>query len=135
MEPLLEKIDLLKEYPVGKGSVPYGALLNWVIAGGESGHGARPSHPDWFRSLRDQCSAAGVPFFMKQWGEWAPDNNGDRCVFLNGNHAPNLEPAGTNGDGSVRISKVGKKTAGRLLDGREHNDMPDNLKPFAGSRV
>ena len=46
--------------------------LDWVIAGGESGPGARPSHPNWFRSIRDQCQAAGVPFFFKQWGAWLP---------------------------------------------------------------
>ena len=46
--------------------------IDWVVAGGESGRRARPMHPDWARSLRDQCAAAGVPFFFKQWGEWAP---------------------------------------------------------------
>ncbi len=49
------------------GDVP---ALDWVIVGGESGHGARPMHPDWARSLRDQCVSAGVAFFFKQWGEW-----------------------------------------------------------------
>lgn len=52
--------------------------LDWVICGGESGPKARPMHPDWPRSLRDQCVAAGVPFFFKQWGEWAPLHNEDR---------------------------------------------------------
>ena len=47
-------------------------LLNWIVAGGESGPKARPSHPDWFRSVRDQCQTAGVPFLFKQWGEWGP---------------------------------------------------------------
>lgn len=51
--------------------------IGWVIAGGESGPHARPSHPDWFRSLRDQCDAAGVPFFFKQWGEWRPICQGE----------------------------------------------------------
>jgi protein gp37 len=59
--------------------------INWVIVGGESGPGARPVHPDWVRSIRDQCVAAGVPFFFKQWGEWSPDieefDTGN-CVFL-----------------------------------------------------
>jgi protein gp37 len=49
---------------------PEHPALDWVICGGESGHGARPMHPDWARGLRDQCVAAGVPFFFKQWGEW-----------------------------------------------------------------
>jgi protein gp37 len=56
----------------GPGTAPIGPRIDWVIAGGESGAHARPSHPDWFRSLRDQCQAAGVPFFFKQWGEWRP---------------------------------------------------------------
>ena len=47
--------------------------LSWVIAGGESDPRAPPSHPAWFRTLRDHCASAGVPFFFKQWGEWAPD--------------------------------------------------------------
>src|SRR5690606_38608206 len=49
-------------------------LLTWIVAGGESGPGARPMHPDWARGLRDQCKAAGVPFFFKQWGEWGPSS-------------------------------------------------------------
>lgn len=125
MEPLKGAVDLLKEFSVGKGSVPKGALLDWVIAGGESGPKAEPSHPDWFRSLRDQCEIAGVKFFFKQWGEWVPDPNGDRCIFLDGANMQNLEPHGTNGDGSIRIQRVGKKSAGRLLDGKEWNEMPE----------
>lgn len=53
-------------------TVPAGPRIDWVIAGGESGHRARAVHPDWLRSLRDQCIAADVPFFLKQWGEWGP---------------------------------------------------------------
>ncbi len=45
--------------------------IDWVICGGESGHGARPMHPEWARDMRRQCVAAGVPFFFKQWGEYA----------------------------------------------------------------
>jgi protein gp37 len=79
--------------------------LDWVIAGGESGPNARPMHPDWARSLRDQCAAAGVPFLFKQWGEWGPS-------------------AANTGKGDVLVAKVGKKAAGRLLDGTEHNGAP-----------
>ena len=61
IEPMLGEIVLRPEWL---------ALLDWIICGGESGPNARPSHPDWFRSLRDQCAKAGVPFFFKQWGEW-----------------------------------------------------------------
>ncbi|MCP4934806.1 MAG: phage Gp37/Gp68 family protein, partial [bacterium] len=76
-EPLLGPLDTYRggfdilrylKSPQGKKYYP----INWVIAGGESGHHARPSHPDWFRSLRDQCKEAGVPFLFKQWGEWLP---------------------------------------------------------------
>jgi protein gp37 len=101
-----------------------GAKIDWVIAGGESGPGARPMHPDWARSLRDQCAAAGVPFHFKQWGEWAPVASWPS--FRSGN------PADVNGndevldlDTKVRSWRVGKKRAGRLLDGIEHNGMPE----------
>jgi hypothetical protein len=77
-EPLLGSIDLTKL--CHDNCLQINALyqhrafasINWVIAGGESGHHARPMHPDWVRSLRDQCHAANVPFFFKQWGEWLP---------------------------------------------------------------
>ncbi len=99
-------------------------LLHWVIAGGETGPGARPTHPDWLRSLRDQCAAAGVPFLLKQLGEWSQDPAGDRCVNLAGRHMPNNEPHGKNGTGTVRIRRVGKRAAGRLLDGCTHDAYP-----------
>lgn len=84
--------------------------LDWVIVGGESGHGARPMHPDWVRGLRDQSAAAGVPFLFKQWGEFAPNwlNDDD------GNKIP----------GSEWIDRMGKKIAGRLLDGVQHDGYP-----------
>ena len=113
-------------------------LLDWVIVGGESGPGARPMHPDWARGVRDQCLAAGVPFFFKQWGEWAPfgpvDNpqgSGpdprylsmalDRVDLLGRMQAhADYEPRG-----AWRMSRVGKKAAGALLDGREWREFPD----------
>jgi protein gp37 len=67
-EPLLGPINLAPHLGHGEG------MVNWVIAGGESGAGCRPSDPEWFRDLRDQCVAAGVPFFFKQWGNWAPSD-------------------------------------------------------------
>lgn len=84
--------------------------INWVIAGGESGHHARPMHPDWARSLRDQCQAAGVPFLFKQWGECAP---------YDGAIAP------IRWDDGTKMWRPGKKNAGRLLDGREWNEFPE----------
>ncbi len=111
-EPLLGKIDLRgwldveADCPCGEISCLHDAI-NWVVVGGETGaNKARCMLPDWVRSLRDQCSSAGVPFFFKQWGEFAPDENG---LF-----------------GSVgnRMNQVGKKLAGRTLDGRTWDEYP-----------
>lgn len=90
--------------------------LDWVIAGGESGTKARPMHPDWARSLRDQCAAAGVPFLFKQWGEWAPYNRGQTDGSLLATQNSCDEP----------MQRFGKKLAGRLLDGVEHNGFPEH---------
>lgn len=104
-----------------------GRFLHWVIAGGESGPHARPSHPNWFRSLRDQCVAAGVPFFFKQWGEWAPPDQVAESVFSN---RPRFEayefpglPVPMAEKGPI-VYRVGKAAAGRLLDGREWDEVP-----------
>jgi protein gp37 len=89
--------------------------VNWVICGGESGPGARPMHPDWARSLRDQCQASGVAFFFKQWGEYLPPlQDGARGEEENW-------VVRNCGDHPIRI---GKKAAGRRLDGREWNEFP-----------
>lgn len=84
--------------------------IHWVIGGGESGSKARPTHPAWARSLRDQCADAGVPFFWKQWGEFLPVGPIDR-----GSATDSTEYA---------WERVGKKAAGALLDGREHREFP-----------
>lgn len=86
--------------------------LDWIIVGGESGPGARPMHPDWARSLRDQCEAAGVPFHFKQWGEFVSVSE----VEGQGKH--HRFPDGTT------VRRVGKKASGRLLDGHEWNGVP-----------
>ncbi|WP_156438382.1 DUF5131 family protein, partial [Burkholderia sp. BDU5] len=91
--------------------------LHWMIAGGESGHGARPMHPDWARSLRDQCASAGVPFLFKQWGEWIPMMGHAEGVPVRG-------PKLTHGDGTI-MGNAGKRAAGRLLDGRTHDEFPE----------
>lgn len=109
--------------------------LDWVIVGGESGPHARPMHPDWARSLRDQCVAAGVAFHFKQWGEWVPES-----ALLHRDEAPAafLDPTGTlrplaNGipesaprarGQAMTIRRVGKKIAGRELDGRTWDEYP-----------
>ncbi|MDX0057916.1 DUF5131 family protein [Sinorhizobium meliloti] len=109
--------------------------LNWVVAGGESGPGARPMHPDWARSLRDQCGAAGVPFLFKQWGAWlagdvyAVGDRGGFCRHMDGseNVHTGLPDHWWSGDcfGGMISTRVGKKAAGRLLDGIEHNGFPE----------
>lgn len=111
--------------------------IDWVIAGGESGHGARPVHPTWVRGLRDQCNAAGVAFFFKQWGEWMgglsvgrDDGNfvegQDGRVYLEAtfkDHEFHQWDGPRNHEEPVSL-RLGKKAAGRLLDGREWNEMP-----------
>lgn len=89
--------------------------IDWVIVGGESGTGARPMHPDWVRLLRDQCITAGVPFFFKQWGQWMPGVHGP---------AEKREYHQFKCTGDV-VTRVGKKAAGRELDGEFWNQMPE----------
>ncbi|MBU6167100.1 MAG: DUF5131 family protein [Alphaproteobacteria bacterium] len=102
--------------------------IDWVIAGGESGPGARPMHPDWARSLRDQCATAGVAFHFKQHGEWVPLGmnepltGGDWPTAAGG--SIRLNPDGTRGSDGWPMQRVGKSRAGRLLDGRTHDDFP-----------
>jgi len=125
-EPLLGPVNL-DAVPVGEGHVdaligdrylldrrgrmapisgPAWRPLDWVIAGGEAGAGARPTDPDWVRGLRDQCVAAGVPFLFRQWGEWAPDPE-DKSGY--------------------RMVRLGRRNAGRLIDGRSWNQMPAGM--------
>lgn len=112
-----------------------GPALAWVIAGGESGPKARPSHPDWFRSLRDQCVAAGVAFHFKQWGEWGaveapPDGDPRHWTWADGSGRAAVD-AGVRGpevyrwrDGKGSHVRLGKREAGRLLDGRTWDEVP-----------
>lgn len=90
--------------------------IDWVVTGGESGPKARPANPEWFRSLRDQCKTAGVPFFFKQWGEYLPLD----YPFLEKKFSAN--PIISKGCGFVR---AGKKAAGRSLDGKEYSEYPE----------
>jgi protein gp37 len=120
-EPLLGPIDLtrVKDGEHGYFNALTGELsgggfvhaIDWVIAGGESGAGSRPSNPEWFRSLRDQCRAYGVSFLFKQWGDWCPI--GPQDIARGTRHRPDF--------GVVRL---GKKTAGRLLDGITIAEFP-----------
>lgn len=99
--------------------------IDWVIVGGESGQHARPMHPDWARSLRDQCQAAGVPFFFKQWGTWEPlaKFNGRLLLSCDGKQFTSLDDDGR----ATVFHRVGKHAAGRLLDGREWNEFPQEV--------
>ena len=96
--------------------------IHWVICGGESGPNARPMNPDWARSLRDQCNAAGVSFFFKQWGEFVRDAE----IHAKAPAADSVTVPFGDGDPTNyrRVYRVGKKLAGRLLDGREWNELP-----------
>ncbi|WP_029002794.1 phage Gp37/Gp68 family protein [Azorhizobium doebereinerae] len=102
--------------------------IDWIIVGGESGPGARPMHPDWARAIRDRCATAGVPFFFKQWGEWAPpsvlfaDTLANCRLQARAEANPSLVHVFPDG---LNMGRIGKRSAGRLLDGREHNGMPE----------
>jgi protein gp37 len=118
---------------------------DWVIVGGESGRDARPMHPEWARSIRDQCAAAGVPFFFKQWGEWWPQecNRLEHQRFAERLKIAGITPSRERPErgcwgaddkwhpGCIAGAppaytswKIGKKAAGRMLDGVEHNEFP-----------
>lgn len=152
MEPLLGPVDLTevaKDRPDLRAAYVWDALrktggapaaLDWIIVGGESGHNARPMHPDWARSLRDQCLAAGVPFLFKQWGEWAvaldrdrddPDWRADysrNYVDHGKSRWLNIEGGrGFHGERFHVMAHVGKVRAGRLLDGRTCDQFPEAL--------
>lgn len=104
--------------------VPY-PKLDWVICGGESGGDARPMHPQWARTLRDQCAAEGVPFFFKQWGEYAPVRGmrGDICVWPNGRTEGGIGGANENGGAGSEMDRVGKRDP-KTLDGVAHLEFP-----------
>jgi len=118
-EPLLGSLDARRSL--------YSGQIHWVIVGGESGPSARPMHPAWARGLRDQCAAAGVAFFFKQWGQHQP-------VALKDNHQIKRDRFYFDGRSfsfhqieDYALVNVGKKTAGRKLDGVEHNGFPPRL--------
>lgn len=144
MEPLLGPVDLeracdLAEIEVCKGTwkemadplkcaaaLRRGslALLDWVIVGGESGPGARPMHPDWARSLRDQCEEAGTDFLFKQWGEWAPAKHEGKTLVIEGVAPFADKPEWRTFADGQETARIGKKAAGRLLDGRTWDEFP-----------
>ena len=99
--------------------------IHWVIAGGESGPHARPSHPDWFRSLRDQCAEAGVPFLFKQWGEWASEIRTGTSVEMSSLADNQRVGVGDGKSNHTLYTRIGTKAAGRCLDGVEHAAFPE----------
>jgi len=111
--------------------------IDWIICGGESGPNARPMHPEWARSLRDQCKEAGVPFLFKQWGEWCPPENVPTyknkgavrtADWFNNEWNFGFENL-ANDDGHIdnepEMFRIGKKHTGRLLDGKDHTNFPE----------
>jgi protein gp37 len=119
--------DALTGFVANKCGGHHGRKVDWVIVGGESGGHARPMRLSWVRSLRDQCATAGVPFFFKQHGEWAPALSGtfyhplhDGPTFVPRAGGKDTHDFG-DGHGAVRI---GKKAAGRMLDGRIYGEFP-----------
>ena len=134
VEPMLSPVDISLWFVSGYMEPPYDDVLNWVICGGESGPGARPLHPDWVRSLRDQCQVAGASFLFKQWGEWEAFYDRDRDdpdwrnVPEEGPRITRINLAGGkgfHGDRVVYFCRVNKKKAGRLLDGRTWDEYPE----------
>jgi protein gp37 len=146
-EPLLGPIKLHETLVRGDDWLASGKSgevrgLDWVIVGGESGPHARPMHPQWVRSIRDQCEAARVAFFFKQFGEFRPCADGE-WHGLGPVGSPvqwAISPSGTEKaggflttelserrecEGWVGVTRAGKKAAGRLLDGVEHNGFPE----------
>jgi protein gp37 len=116
--------------------------LHWVIVGGESGSRARPMHPDWARSLRDQCQAAGVAYHFKQWGERIPYERSDGYVW----HSQHGDVWQQDGESfqdkgltlhhtALAFRRVGKHAAGRLLDGRTWDELPGDALGAATSRA
>ncbi len=105
VEPLLGPVDL----------EPWLGEIQWVIVGGESGPNARPMHPNWARSVRDQCQAADVAFFFKQWGNWSPSGNMRVRTYAFQDNDP---------CGPIILYNLGKHASGRLLDGRTWDELP-----------
>lgn len=133
VEPLLGSVNLMKY--LLSGAHKWRQDINWVIVGGESGPGARPLHPGWVRKIRDDCTAAGVAYFFKQWGEFSYGTIEDDAGFAGGK-AANMTNGGRMAinhpnfklDDKTAFLRVGKHRAGRLLDGREWNEMPQTLR-------
>lgn len=111
--------------------------LDWVVAGGESGPGSRPMHPDWARSLRDQCAGTPAAFFFKQWGDWTDTEHALRAdndrLILAGTGNSQASRHRKQALGATTMLRLGKRRAGRLLDGRTWDEYPQ--PPQLGERA
>lgn len=118
-EPIIAEIDLEMVIHRMGGGPGDNLGISWCVAGGEGGPRARPCHLEWIRTLRNQCCAAGIPFMFKQWGEYLPFGQG---IFTREWYRkwPNAAP----GKPIPYWVRAGKKTAGRLLDGRTWDEYP-----------
>lgn len=135
VEPMLGNVSLT-EYHKEEGGGTYSIwfdYLDWIICGGETGTKARPMHPDWVRSLRDQCKAADVPFCFKGWGQWLPyyESGKSDPVIMKRERKKDVAWIGVTGSRELGNSsnaffeKVGKAKSGRLIDGKEYNEVPE----------
>lgn len=142
IEPMLGQIDLKPEWlelelqAFGGRGVKAFPRLNWILCGGESGPRARPMHPDWVRSIRDQCQEVGVPFFFKQWGEWGPTYGRRKPeVKLRICRGNEVEPSEYTEENLPKspflmfgtryvVGRFGRKDTGHLLDGQEWREYP-----------
>jgi protein gp37 len=116
-EPLLGPLDFAGW--IARAKRGGGRFVDWVIAGGESGHHARPANPEWVSSIRDQCVSEGIRFHFKQWGNWRP-------VTLKQTTGVKVKKLfASNGD-ELLLGNVGKKKAGRLLDGVTWDEFPQS---------
>lgn len=133
--------------------------VDWVIVGGESGHAARPMHPEWVREIRDQCKKANTAFFFKQWGEYYTTwnymttgqptfkmfqdkdqwinkgntwvNKGDALIGIDGTRVKNGGDFDKCKYPVAIMQKVGKSKAGRELDGKTYDEYPKQIKELA----
>ena len=128
------RVDALRNKHYESGVTRGLGALDWVIVGGESGPGARPMHPDWVRSIRDQCIAAGVPLFFKQWGAWGPTDVLPKISTIPSAHGVLSRDGTWRFDSDIAdppdhcfMHRVGKKRAGRQLDGRSWDEMPPTI--------
>lgn len=119
-EPLLEPVDLWPWLSKRRNGAP---VIDLAISGGESGGGARPMHPDWVRTIRDDCNAANVLFHHKQWGNWFPE-----ASMTSEQRQAASKRKFTFPDGTV-VRRMSPKVAGRVLDGCEHVALPLRRRP------